>query len=245
MTAFYLSQLSESGRRLYRIADRALGSRGMRGAVPPDTDMDALLTASRYVVLDRPEYWWTKGDFTAVPSADGRSAAIEWEDLCPRHPTEETDARIFPMIEGMRLDRYAAAADRVKALRDWMLRRVRYDPGETRERLKTAQTPFSVFIEGRCACMGIAGAVRMALEAYGMDCVIVLGTLFGSAETGHAWNLVRDGGRYRHVDITMSYPQFVKMRQDLCPGSGQECLMAEYGEIALSHRILPGPDYPE
>ena len=133
MKAFYLNRLTGSDRQLYMAADEALGCRRMRSVLPAAVSTGRLLTAARYVTLDRPGYYWSKGDFSAAVSRDGERLLIRWDDLCAGQLTEETDRIIFSGIEQMRLDRYSSVRDRVGFLQEWFLRNVRYEWGRDRQ----------------------------------------------------------------------------------------------------------------
>ena len=245
MKAFYLNRLTGSDRQLYMAADDALGCRRMRSVLPAAVSTGRLLTAARYVTLDHPGYYWSKGDFSAAVSRDGEHLLIRWDDLCAGQLTEETDRIIFSGIEQMRLDRYSSVRDRVGFLQEWFLRNVRYEWGRDRQEQRRAQTPVSVFMERRSACLGFARAAKMALDLYGTDCIIVLGRLFGDTRYDHAWNLVRDGDCFRHVDFTIRYPQFESLWRACYPDRPQSCLLLPFGDIAKSHQTASGLSYPE
>ncbi len=60
-------------------------------------------------------------------------------------------------------------------------------------------------LAGRGVCDGLAKCAAAILAEHGVECLVVTGRLNSSDPgPGHAWNLVRVGGRYYHLDSKFS-----------------------------------------
>lgn len=100
--------------------------------------------------------------------------------------------------------------EKEKVLHDYLVSNCRYDeryftdnmPGES-------YTAYGALIKGVAVCQGYAVAMNLLLEEAGIDSMLITGEGFYE-ETGenmsHAWNLVKIGGEYYHLDPTWNDP---------------------------------------
>ncbi len=78
---------------------------------------------------------------------------------------------------------------------------------------KTGGTYSSVYgclVNGQASCEGYAKAVKYLLDEEGIENYLAVGTTEGetpSSGTGHAWNIVKIGGGYYHLDATWNDPE--------------------------------------
>jgi len=64
------------------------------------------------------------------------------------------------------------------------------------------QLAWSAFVLGTTVCAGYAEALIYLLEPLGIESLYILGPMNNITETWHAWNLVRLGGNWYHIDPT-------------------------------------------
>lgn len=67
---------------------------------------------------------------------------------------------------------------------------------------------YGPLVEHRGICSGLAWAFKRMMEEVGIECVTVSGYLREDQSVGHAWNLVKLGGQYYHVDPTSGIKNF-------------------------------------
>lgn len=62
---------------------------------------------------------------------------------------------------------------------------------------------YSVLVLGKGVCAGYAKALKLVLDAVGVNSLYVSGHVIGGSANGHAWNMVDIGGNsFYHVDAT-------------------------------------------
>lgn len=66
-----------------------------------------------------------------------------------------------------------------------------------------AYTPYGVLVQGKGVCSGYAAAMKLMMDTLGIECRIVSGK--GDGEN-HAWNIIKIGGSYYHLDVTWDDP---------------------------------------
>lgn len=128
------------------------------------------------------------------------------------------------------------------ALHDYVVNNAKYD-----QRLFSGNMPdesytaYGVLINGTGVCQGYAEAMNRLLQAVGIESRMVVGEANNGSEwIGHAWNIVKIGGKYYHVDATWDDPVM---------NDGSNRLMHSYfnitdNEIGKNHK-WNREDYPK
>ena len=243
MYQFYYLHLNAYERAIYKELEKAIS------ALQPEIKIDnlhiplkRLEEISRMVLLDHAEYYWSKGDFDVMIAA--RSAIIRYSYFFPAQECEEIDRIIFSKIEEIGLGQMNSLREQIMEVCAWIYSNVKYDQDVTAVENKKNQTIYSVFVEGKSLCMGIAKSVELLMRLCGNDSMVVLGNLFGDQRIGHSWNMVRLNGEYLQVDVTMGFPQFRGLWKDCYGEDTKECVLVPYYAISRSHRINPLFPYP-
>lgn len=95
--------------------------------------------------------------------------------------------------------------DKVKAVHDWMVQNVKYDY----YRLLSGRIPYvshtakGALLRKMAVCDGYAHAYKKVMNQLKIPCRFVVGR---SGGIGHAWNMVKLGGKWYHVDVTFDDP---------------------------------------
>ncbi len=119
-------------------------------------------------------------------------------DRGERRRIDETLAR----IRRETVDKTARLSEREREIRvcDYLLSHTRYAVDNKRH-----QNAASVLVDGVGQCSGIAKAAKLLLGWAGVWSIVVNGMAQGGANGAagpHAWNVVRIGGQYHHLDVT-------------------------------------------
>lgn len=110
--------------------------------------------------------------------------------------TAEVDREVNSELKRM-LRPGMSADEKVKAVHDWVVKRLAYDESLRR------YTAYEALRYGRAVCQGYALLTYKMLTAAGIPARIVEGKV---ASGDHAWNLVLLGGRWYHMDTTWDDP---------------------------------------
>lgn len=116
---------------------------------------------------------------------------------------------------------YKKAQDLVKALvkpgmtdlekeisiHDYLVKNNRYDLAavENPKAYWASYMAYGALVKGTSVCQGYAQAMSLLLRTAGIECKYVSGKGNGG---NHAWNIVKIGGQYYHVDATFDDPVF-------------------------------------
>ena len=106
-------------------------------------------------------------------------------------------------LEG--LSKSVSKLQKVKAVHDWMIKNVKYDyPKYLKGRLpRVAHTAQGSLIKKLCVCDGYALGFKKIMKSLKIPCRVVYGKGNGG---GHAWNMVKLGGKWYHIDVTWDDP---------------------------------------
>ncbi len=91
------------------------------------------------------------------------------------------------------------------AIHNYIVENCEYDIDgyESSQISSESYSAYGVLCLGTGVCEGYAEATKLLLNRVGVMCEIITGTSKGE---GHAWNLVKIGGEYYHLDVTWDDP---------------------------------------
>ena len=242
MLLYYYRQLKPEEKELYRQMDEAVGCCLPLLHQDGASSVERLRAICRYVALDHPEYFWFSGAFKCS-GGDGGPRTLYFDYPAPVREMDRVDGAIQAALREIGTDRYPQAESRARAVYDWMLGNVRYDLAPDAAKDKLNQTIYSVFMERKSLCMGIAKAFQLLLRFCDVDGMIALGRLFGDERFGHAWNMVRVEDAWLHVDASVAYPCFQEMWEQR-HGSKAPCFLVSDGFIRATHRMTEPAQSP-
>ena len=197
--AYYFRQLDKAGQAAYHAMKTGLAA--LRSAFPvPRLEERELGDVLARLRLDCPELFYVTGfSYRVHPAA----ATVE---LLPQYRFDKGKIQTHQKALAARLDRLCRPAmglnegEKERYVHDFICRNVRYD------KLKK---PYSHEIlgplgQGVGVCEGIAKAVKCLCDRLGVWCIVALAE--NNPDKGikyrHAWNVVRLGDAYYHLDAT-------------------------------------------
>lgn len=91
------------------------------------------------------------------------------------------------------------------ALHDYIITHARYDELNYQKNTipDESYTPYGILIKGAGVCSGYAYTMKYLCDKVGIECIVISGKADGG---DHAWNMVKIGGEYYHVDLTWDDP---------------------------------------
>ncbi|MBQ4395885.1 MAG: hypothetical protein II828_00010 [Clostridia bacterium] len=85
--------------------------------------------------------------------------------------------------------------EKVICIHDWLVLNSQYD--ETYER----STAYQLLTEGTAVCQGYADSFKLFMDLLGVPSLVI-----SSNDMNHAWNMVKLGGQWYHIDVTWDDP---------------------------------------
>lgn len=126
------------------------------------------------------------------------------EDLTDKDLEAFNEAsRVF----GLYIEDCESDFEKVKAAHDYIVKNCVYNKNAIDAGTLT-EDDFSIYgilVKGKGVCEGYAKTFKMFMDIAGIDCIIVTGTA-GSNNVSHAWNMVKLGDDWYHVDVTFDDP---------------------------------------
>lgn len=89
----------------------------------------------------------------------------------------------------------------VKSIHDYLIDNTKYAQNENDPMVYYAYGPL---IKGQGTCEGYAEAARLLFTAVGIESYFITGTV--DDNSSHAWNIIKIGGNYYHIDVTWDDP---------------------------------------
>lgn len=205
---FYYHQLTEKNQKLYQLLKNAVESHSEECVL-----YDMTLTREHIgdiiaqVLLDYPDYYWTKGDFYLYREENSfvQYLRIKIIYLFDEEQCKKLDERISKRIAKCceYVDQRLLLNPREIILQvcNWIYQNTEYACTGDED-----QTIYSVFCDKKSVCMGISKAAALILRLYDIRSIVTMGKLFG--QHPHSWLIVLVDGRYYHLDIALGYPCF-------------------------------------
>ena len=150
-----------------------------------------------YTFTEEGRYFW---EFS-VTDADGRALVFQTRIYEAYTAEDETDpTTVVGKVNSIIAENITPNMSdytRARVLHDWLIYNANYDYTYTH------YDASGVLLYGTGVCDSYARAYLMLMTAAGVDCMIVSGWAGGGS---HAWNLVKLGGSWYHVDCTWDDP---------------------------------------
>ncbi len=243
--------LTEAEKIWYRDMEQILGCHQEKKQLSPEgleagldeTDIDRVFQS---VLIDHPELFYVEGYSYTRFTRGEKITALEFSgsynvDLETAKIRQEEIARaVGEILSGIAEE--ATDYEKVKYVYDTLIRNTEYELDSPDN-----QNIYSVFANHISVCQGYAKATQHLLNALGIPCTLVLGTV-GENE-GHAWNLVNIGGSCYYVDTTWGDASYqldtlVEESQLSMPEINYDYLNVTTAELLRTHTISPDMDMP-
>jgi transglutaminase/protease-like cytokinesis protein 3 len=93
--------------------------------------------------------------------------------------------------------------DKARAIHDYLVRTVHYRSNRDDQQKYDA---YGALINHYAVCAGYAKAFELMCACCEIKCHLVEGETKDGSSDGHAWNIAKIGGKWRHVDVTWDDP---------------------------------------
>lgn len=213
MAAHYENQLQRGVRDTYAAMLKGFTA-VEKGVGVPTVDIREASEVYTRLRLDHPELFYLTGfHLRMMPGAERSEAVADY--LFDKSKILSHRQAISARVQ--RLVREAAKLDemgKIKWLHDFICENVRYD------KLKKpySHEVIGPLTQGVGVCEGIAKSVKLLADELRIPCLVVLSAPQEGQRYGHAWNLIKKGGKWYHMDATfdLSLSRCGEIRYDYC-----------------------------
>lgn len=234
MPQYYFKGLSRDKQSLYLAMYRCMKNLSASVRLPL-TDKDALTEVFTLLKFDEPSLFYASTyRYSYVHGADHLEFAPEYIFDRSKLPTHISalETRLKRLAEPVK---NAGELEKIKYIHDFLCRSVTYD------KLKKSYSHEVIgpLTNGVGVCEGIAKTAKLMCDQLGVECIVVL--CENDPDRGikyrHAWNIVKLGGKYYHMDATFDNTL------SKCGETRYDYLLLDDGRIRRDHlpSIWPVP----
>ena len=196
---YYFSQLSRPEQAVYTALRTALSS-AERSVRCLRLEPAAMERVYGQLKLDHPEIFWVRSYRYYV------TEGADYVELRPdylfdkgklRAQQQAVEARTARLLRPVQ---QASEEEKLRYIHDFILENVRYD----KLKKEYSHEVFGPLCSGVGVCEGIAKTVKLLCDRLGLACIVVLceADPANGYRYRHAWDLVKTGGQWRHLDAT-------------------------------------------
>lgn len=160
---------------------------------------DLLLKIYNIYRNDSPEHYWIENiRYTYNSNKIVTDVTLGYNVTLSEKKVLDTKigAAVNQALQG--LNSGASEYDKIKHLHDYIVLRTEYGLSS-----KHNQNIVSVLVDKISVCAGYSKTMQYLLNKVGIECLWIEGTSDGM---GHAWNIVKIGGKYYNLDVTWDDP---------------------------------------
>jgi len=200
---YYRSVLSKEGRECYDVYFHAFLS-FQKTFLLPTSDPEICDKAYQYCLLDNPLLFYA-GDVSLWRSTGGITVKVNYKvkEKELYEIWQETD-RIIRLVRAKCNGK--SDIKKEELIHNTMVRSVVYKDSD----YMPVHSSYAAFMYRKAVCDGISKMSKILFDAVDLPSVIVFGTSWQSMnesgkhlnEGAHAWNMVKIGGNFYHVDVT-------------------------------------------
>lgn len=160
------------------------------------------LAAYQSVIFDNPQIFYTDGSvaYSATVYSGGVFASFKFNGIkytCTKSELASMNKKFDGAAQKAlaMVEEKMTAAEKALVLHDYLIVNTAYDSS-----LKKYNA-YNCLVEGSAVCQGYALAYKYLMNKCGIECEVV-----SSTAMNHAWNYVKIGSDWYHVDVTMDDP---------------------------------------
>ncbi len=241
MNFYYYQLKSEYEKQIYRVLRNAVEEHKESLIIPHNVSGADISRVFLYLLMDYPDYFWTKGDFTLRQNINTEKQNC---CICLHYLYDETECQYIGNEIQKSLMEIAGAVEGntcqqaiVRDIVTWFRNNVTYSamPG-------IDQTIYSALVMKKSVCMGISKAITLVLRLFGIESIVVIGSLF--QRSIHAWNMVYLDNIWYHLDMTVGYECFDRLWSAHGIQNRKSLILVKNKELEETHSLREGIIYP-
>lgn len=234
MEFYYKHLTSETEKTVYRDLKHVVENHESSLYIPTGVSSTQISRVFMYLLMDYPDFFWTKGDFTLYENIDTEKhgCRIDLHYLYSEKECQSMGKQIQESIMNICACVQSGASQEniVRTISAWFMDNVSYSSVPSAD-----QTIYSALVMKKSVCMGISRAIKLVLRLFETDSIVVLGSLF--QECIHAWNVVHLDGSWYHLDVTASYKCFDSVWADHGIQDRKSLVLVKDRDIEETHSL--------
>lgn len=142
---------------------------------------------------------------TLTPIYDLSPIVSAYEDDAEADELSEKDREILERAEKIVeevITPEMSEVEKIIALHDYITTHATYDSGmllPIPKKSPDSDNPYGILVNGQGVCMGYTTTFKLLMDMIGVESIIVRGR---SSDEEHAWNMVKIGENWYHIDVT-------------------------------------------
>lgn len=159
------------------------------------------------VIDDHPEIFYFDYKKTAFYSSGHLILGYRYRTKTIREMQAKLNAKIDSFLVNC-IRPSMSEYEKIKAIHDFLVTNTVYDDENYKKKTipSISYTAYGVLVLGKGVCAGYSRAFKLLCNRLGIESLVVSGDATGEGSGGHAWNIVRIGNFYYHIDVTWDDP---------------------------------------
>lgn len=205
-----LKNFTAAEERAYEIITRAFENFDTEVEINKDCDIDLVLKGA---VQCSVEYFWVDVHYQILKLPS--SLKLRFNYIYDKNTADALRTKIEKVARDAvdeLTNAHQSEYDKALVLHDWLKKYAVYDYDAARALSEGASDPdtfaahttVGALLNRKCVCEGFAKAYSLLCNMAGLWSSVIAGELLYQGQRAHhAWNIVRMGGHYHHIDLTL------------------------------------------
>ncbi len=189
-----------SEKQAYTLALKALKNRDYKTQFY--TDESSFYEIFKMVLKQHPEYNYGVQVWNNTNGTFGFRQGSALSASSAKKYRQKADARANAIIKKI-ISPTMSRKEKIQAIHDYIVKNCAYDTGKINTKYDHSYTAYGCLVKKQAVCQGYAAAFNLLAGKAGIASITATGSAGGGS---HAWNYVKDGSNYVHVDCTWDDP---------------------------------------
>ena len=166
------------------------------------TDESSFYEIFKMVLKQHPEYNYGVQVWNNTNGTFGFRQGSALSASSAKKYRQKADARANAIIKKI-ISPTMSRKEKIQAIHDYIVKNCAYDTGKINTKYDHSYTAYGCLVKKQAVCQGYAAAFNLLAGKAGIASITATGSAGGGS---HAWNYVKDGSNYVHVDCTWDDP---------------------------------------
>lgn len=198
---YYFNQLTYKEQLLYKsIRDAAKIRSEKTDILPYKFSENEFIRSVKAVNFDNPQFFYL--DFNSVDLyCDNYKTVVYMDYFTSEAETSKMNMEMEAVCAAAEAvaSKFESDFEKTVAIHDFLTASCTYINQNSNENYENLHTSYGALVDKKASCDGYSSAFKILLNRCGIECIIAEGTIDGLP---HLWNIVKQNGKYYHIDCT-------------------------------------------